>query len=202
MTQRSSVSRVADARGFLLHSSAWRETSLLLEVYTRTHGRVGLIAKGAKRPHSALRPVLVSFQELNLSWSGGGEIKTLTRAEWGGALRLYAGPAMMSAWYMNELLLRLLPREDAHETLFDAYDAALQSLARGAPAAGALRRFEWILLRETGYGLDLATPDFDDAATEPELRRMLRARIEHLLEGRPLVTRRVLQSLQRGDVKG
>lgn len=197
MTRPSPTPRVADARGFLLHSSAWRETSLLLEVYTRAHGRVGLVGKGAKRPHSALRPVLVTFQELSLSWSGAGEIKTLTRAEWGGALRLYGGPAMMSAWYMNELLLRLLAREDAHETLFDAYDAALQSLARGARAAGALRRFEWILLRETGYGLDGAMPDFDDPAVEPELRRALRERLEYLLEGRPLVTRRVLQSLQR-----
>lgn len=201
MTQRSAVARVSGVSGFLLHSTPWRETSLLLEAYTREHGRVGLVAKGAKRPHSALRPVLVNFQPITLGWSGNGEIKTLTRAEWGSALRIYSGPAMMSAWYMNELLLRLLPREDAYESLYDAYDAALGRLAMGARAAGALRRFEWVLLRETGYGLDMPTPDFDDVAAEPELRRILRERIEFLLEGRPLVTRRVLQSMQRIEAK-
>jgi len=197
MTQPSNPSRVAEAQAFLLHSSPWRETSLLLEAYSREHGRVALVAKGAKRPHSALRPVLAMFQPLSLSWSGAGEIKTLTRAEWAGTLRMYAGPAMMSGWYMNELLLRLLPREDAHQNLFDAYDEALSSLAAGARAAGALRRFEWILLRETGYGLSGEMPDFEDPSGEPELRRILRESLEQQLEGRPLVTRKVLQSLQR-----
>lgn len=158
---------------------------------------MALVAKGAKRPHSALRPVLAMFQPLSLTWSGAGEIRTLTRAEWAGALRIYSGPAMMSGWYMNELLLRLLPREDAHPALFDAYDEALNSLAAGARAAGALRRFEWILLRETGYGLEGDMPDFDDPAGEPQLRRLLRENLERQLEGRPLVTRKVLQSLQR-----
>lgn len=197
MTQRSPSPRVAEASAFLLHSNAWRETSLMLEAYSREHGRMALVAKGAKRPHSALRPVLTTFQPLALSWSGAGEVKILTRAEWAGALRVYSGPAMMSAWYMNELLLRLLPREDAHQNLFDAYDAALLRLAGGARASGALRRFEWILLRETGYGLDGPMPDFDDLAIEPELRRLLREQLDLQLEGRPLVTRKVLQSLQR-----
>lgn len=197
MTARSRGARATDELAFLLHGTPWRETSLLLDVYSRAHGRLSLVAKGAKRPHSALRPVLSSFQPLALSWAGAGDVKTLTRAEWVAELRVYSGPAMMSAWYMNELLLRLLPREDAHENLFDAYDAALIELASGARAAGALRRFEWILLREIGYGLDMPTPDFADAAREPELRRLLRARIEAQLDGRPLVTRKVLHSLQR-----
>ena len=103
----------------------------------------------------------------------------------------------MSAWYMNELLLRLLPREDAHPLLFDAYDFALQQLSGGTRAAGALRRFEWTLLRETGYGVDEAPPDFDDPAIEPALRRDLRERLAEILAGRPLSTRRVLLDLQR-----
>ncbi|GAA5234085.1 DNA repair protein RecO [Verticiella sediminum] len=198
MTARSrSSARATDELGFLLHSTAWRETSLVLDVYSRRHGRIALVAKGAKRPHSALRPVLCSFQPLALSWSGAGDVKTLVRAEWIAPLRRYSGPAMMSAWYMNELLLRLLPREDAHENLYAAYDAALTELASGARAAGALRRFEWILLREIGYGLDMPTPDFADPAAEPALRRLLREHIEDQLEGRPLVTRKVLHSLQR-----
>jgi len=188
--------RVAGASGFILHATAWRETSLILQTFSRDHGRIALAAKGAKRPHSALRPVLQAFQPLTLAWSGAGEVKTLTRAELAGAY-LLPGAALMSAWYVNELLLRLLPREDAHPQLFDAYDSALASLAQGGRAAGALRRFEWTLLQETGYGVDDAEPDFDDPAAEPALRQRLRERLAPLLEGRDLATRKVLLALQR-----
>jgi len=188
--------RVHDAAGYLLHSAAWKETSLVIHVFTREHGNVALVAKGAKRPYSVLRPVLNVFQPLTLSWSGAGEIKTLVRAECAG-IRPLAGRALMSAWYMNELLLRLLPREDPHDNLYDAYDAALRRLAQGSSAAGALRRFEWTLLHETGYGLDEAEPDFDDPAAEPGLRVSLRQRLDDLLAGRPLRTRKVLMALQR-----
>jgi DNA repair protein RecO (recombination protein O) len=98
---------------------------------------------------------------------------------------------------MNELLFRLLPREDPHPGLFDAYVMALQSLATGSSAAGALRRFEWILLQETGYGLDAEQPDFDDVKKEPALRAALRARLSEHLAGKPLATRQVLLALQR-----
>lgn len=145
----------------MLHATAWRETSLIVQTFSRDHGCVAMVAKGAKRPYSVLRPVLSAFQPLLLSWTGNGEVKTLTRAEIMG-VRALNGTALMSAWYMNELLLRLLPREDAHPLLFDAYDMALQQLSGGTRAAGALRRFEWTLLRETGYGVDEAEPDFDD----------------------------------------
>ncbi len=194
---RQPAPRVSEASAFLLHTTPWRETSLLLEAYSREQGRVALVAKGARRPTSALRPVLTMFQPLALSWSGAGEVKTLTRADWCAALRVYGGPALMSAWYLNELLLRLLPREDAHPALYDAYDEALQQLASGSRHAGALRRFEWVLLRETGYGVDAPLPDFDDRDAEPALRRSLRERIEAQLEGRALVTRQVAQALQR-----
>jgi len=111
-------------------------------------------------------------------------------------VRPLGGKALMSAWYMNELLLRLLPREDPHPVLYDAYDAALEQLAGGSRAAGALRRFEWTLLNEAGYGLDEAPPDFDDSSIEPALRTSLRQRLDELLT-RPLQTRRVLMALQR-----
>lgn len=194
MTKRAQ--RIADTPGYMLHASAWRETSLVVQAFSREHGCLALVAKGAKRPYSVLRPVLSAFQPLSLSWTGGGEVKTLTRAEPAG-VRALGGGALMSAWYMNELLLRLLPREDAHPVLFDAYDAALARLASGSRAAGALRRFEWILLRETGYGLDQEDPDFEDPLIEPELRRSLRDRLEANLAGRPLATRKVLMALQR-----
>lgn len=188
--------RVNDNRAYMLHATAWRETSLIVQSFSREYGCVALVAKGAKRPYSVLRPVLSAFQPILMSWSGGGEVKTLTRAEVAG-LNPLAGSAFMSAWYMNELLLRLLPREDAHPVLFDAYETALQQLAGGSRAAGALRRFEWVLLRETGYGTDEDEPDFNDPAAEPELRRDLRKRLEEHLIGRPLTTRRVLMELQR-----
>ena len=187
--------RVHEAAGYLLHSSNWRETSLVVQAFTLDHGHVALVAKGAKRPHSQLRPALSIFQPLSLSWSGSAEVKTLTRAECAG-IRAMGGKALMSAWYMNELLLRLLPREDPHPVLYEAYESALIQLSRGGGAAGALRRFEWILLQETGYGADAAMPDFDDAALEPDLRRQLRRRLDELL-GRPLSTRKVLMELQR-----
>jgi DNA repair protein RecO (recombination protein O) len=194
MSRRSA--RVQDSRAYMLHATAWRETSLIVQAFSREHGCVALVGKGAKRPYSVLRPVLSAFQPLALSWTGAGEVKTLTRAEVAG-VRPLAGSALMSAWYMNELLLRLLPREDAHPQLYDAYDMALQQLAAGTRAAGALRRFEWTLLRETGYGLDEAAPDFDDPSIEPALRRDLRERLAANLAGRPLSTRRVLLDLQK-----
>lgn len=187
--------RIQDTAAYLLHSAPWRETSLIVQIFSREHGIVALAAKGAKRPHSVLRPVLSAFQPLLLSWSGAGEVKTLTRAECAGIHPL-SGRAFMSAWYMNELLLRLLPREDPHPVLYDAYDEALRQLASQSSAASALRRFEWVLLNETGYGVSEAPPDFDDVQAEPALRQALRARLNELL-GRPLLTRKVLMELQR-----
>jgi DNA repair protein RecO (recombination protein O) len=188
--------RVHETPGYILHATAWRETSLIVQAFSRDHGWVTLVAKGAKRPHSVLRPALSVFQPLLLSWSGATEVKTMTRAECAGVHPL-PGPAMMSCWYMNELMFRLLPREDPHPGLFDAYVIALQQLAAGQTAAGALRKFEWTLLKETGYGLDQEPPDFDDAQQEPQLRARLRERLAEHLAGRPLATRQVLLALQR-----
>ena len=179
----------------MLHATDWKETSLIIQTFTRDHGNVACVAKGAKRPYSVLRPVLAAFQPLALSWSGNGEVKTLVSAECAG-VRPLNGKSLMSAWYMNELLLRLLPREDPHPLLYDAYDAALEQLAGGSRAAGALRRFEWVLLNEAGYGVDEEPPDFNDPAIEPALRSSLRQRLDELLT-RPLQTRRVLMALQR-----
>lgn len=189
--------RIQEARAYVLHSSPWRETSLIVQAFAREHGRVALVAKGAKRPYSQLRPVLVAFQPLWLSWSGDAEVRTLTRAE-PGPVRLLRGRALMSAWYMNELILRLLAREDPYPGVYDAYEAALDVLADpgGRPQSSALRRFEWLLLQQAGYGVDAAAPDFDDPATGPEVRQALRERLDALLET-PLRTRTVLMDLQR-----
>lgn len=148
--------RIDGAAAFLLHAYPFSETSLILEVFTRDHGRLALLARGARRPRSALRSVLHGFQPLELSWFGGGEVKTLAKAEWLGGLPFLQGEGLLLGYYLNELLLKLLPREDAHVALYDAYAAALAALAKGATETAELRRFEKTLLRELGYGLLLS----------------------------------------------
>lgn len=149
---RSEV-RVANQPGFVLHAWPYRETSLILDVFTREHGRMAMVAKGAKRPHSALRAVLQHFQPVSLSWSGRGEVKTLTRAEWVGGMLPLSGEALLSGFYLNELLLRFCAREDPHDALFRHYMATLTRLTHGEPAALALRSFERVLLQETGFAV-------------------------------------------------
>jgi DNA repair protein RecO (recombination protein O) len=162
--------RVAERPGFILHSYPYSETSLLVEAFTREHGRVPLIAKGAKRPQSAWRGVLLAFQPLLLSWSGKGEVKTLTGAEWQGGLPMLSGRALACGFYLNELLLKLLAREDPHPGLFDTYRAALDGLAGSADQAACLRRFELRLLRELGYGLSLTHEAESAQPLDPDSR--------------------------------
>ncbi len=138
-----------------MHTYPFRDTSVIVEAFTRQHGRIGLVARGAKRPKSALRPALLAFQPLSISWSGRGELRTLTRAEWVGNARPPVGVAMMCGYYLNELLLKLLHRDDPHEGLFDAYAHALLDLASGNETEAVLRQFEIVLLREIGYALEL-----------------------------------------------
>jgi DNA repair protein RecO (recombination protein O) len=147
--------RVDGAAAFLLHAYPYSESSLILEVFSRDHGRLALLARGARRPRSALRSVLLSFQALELGWFGSGEVKTLARAEWLGGTAFLRGEGLLLGYYLNELLLKLLPREDSHVALFDAYASALAALSRGAFETAELRRFEKILLKELGYGLVL-----------------------------------------------
>jgi len=152
---RSRIERVHDEPIYVLHSHPWKETSLLLDVFSRSHGRLALVAKGAKRPTSALRAVLLGFQPCAAGWSGRGEVRTLTRAEWIGGQAPLAGLPLLCGFYFNELLVRLLPREDAHERLFDAYHRSIAALAGNPQAQPAelepvLRGFEFALLRELG----------------------------------------------------
>jgi DNA repair protein RecO (recombination protein O) len=146
-----SSERVDQQPGFVLHSYAWRETSLIVEVFTRDHGRMALVARGAKRPTSQFRGLLGPFSPLALSWSGRNEIKSLVRVEWLGGLAPLRGDGLLSAFYLNELLVRLLERGDAHEQLFRAYIGALRTLANDEDQRACLRGFEMDLLREMGY---------------------------------------------------
>jgi DNA repair protein RecO (recombination protein O) len=138
----------------VLHSYPFRETSLIVEVFSRDFGRVALIARGARRPRSAIRGLLMAFQPLELGWAGRSELMMLMKAEWQGGQPLLSGQALYCGYYLNELLLNLLPRDDAHERLFEVYADTLQRVAAGVSEAD-LRCFEKALLQELGYGLTL-----------------------------------------------
>lgn len=248
MAERGLRERRDDQAAYVLHAYPYRETSLIVEALTAEHGRIGLVARGAKRARSELRGLLQAFQPLTLSWAGVGELKTLVKAEWRGGLPLPGGAALLSAFYLNELILKLVPREDPHPELFSAYEDALVDLTReSAPAMQAvvLRRFELRLLAALGYGLALtheaatgtpidpreryhyafdrgpqryasepgvrwpvvrgaallalAEERYADAETAAEAKRLMRAILDHYLEARTLVSRRIVQDLMALD---
>ena len=150
---------------YVLHTYPFKETSLVVELFSQQFGRIAAVAKGARRPHSAMRGMLQSFQMLDGAWSGKNELKTLHSLDWSAGLTLLKGEALMCGFYMNELLLRLLPREDAHENLFAYYQATLSNLAKDENLAITLRRFELKLLQEMGYAVPLLA-DENDASIE------------------------------------
>ncbi|OFV47227.1 MULTISPECIES: DNA repair protein RecO [Oligella] len=188
--------RVQEAEAFLLNAYPWSETSVVAHVFAKEHGVVVAVAKGAKRPYSVMRPILSHFHPLLLSWSGQGEVKTLTRAEYNGFFPIQ-GRALMPAWYMNELLLKFLAPEDPHPELFDMYSECLRELAEGLNENIVLRRFEWALLEQTGYGFADPQPDFYDPAQNLHWRKRMRQRLDEQLDQRELKTRDVIQSLHR-----
>jgi DNA repair protein RecO (recombination protein O) len=146
--------RVDVQPGFVLHARPYRETSLLLEVLSRDHGRVGLVARGvrgarSRTPRALLQPAML----LHLSWSGQGELATLNAVEAVGAPATMSGDALLCSLYLNELVARLLPRNDPHPGVFAAYAETLDRLQTAS--AWPLRRFERDLLADLGYGLVL-----------------------------------------------
>lgn len=145
--------RVQLQPAFVLHRKPYRETSLLVEAFTRDYGRVGLVARGVRRGKSRMAGLLQPFQPLLLSWSGKGELHSLTGAEQGGPPTLFQGRTVISGFYLNELLLRLLQRADPHPQLFADYATAIQAL--GTREDPTLRAFEIALLDALGYGLSL-----------------------------------------------
>jgi len=187
--------RVDGDPAFVLHTRPWRETSLIVDIFSRHHGRLGLVARGARRAGAALKARLIPFQPLTLSWFGRAQLRTLHAAEWQGGGLMLRGHALMCGFYLNELLLRLLPEGDPHETLFDHYTLALAELnarltvppappsVRSRPPGGpsrswggpandlsvepVLRRFELDLLSELGYAQSLGQLA-DGGAIDPE----------------------------------
>ena len=166
MTRR----RAVHEPGYVLHTYPYKETSLIVEMFTRHYGRVGLLAKGARRPRSALRGVLLAFHPLHLAWSSSVELGTLVAADWVGGQPALSGIGVMCGFYLNELLLRLLPRDDPHERLFAVYATSLAQLAAQVDRAAVLRCFEHRLLAELGYAPLLEHDAASGAPVEPERR--------------------------------
>ena len=160
----SATQRVTLQPGFVLHQRPYRDTSLLLEVFTGEHGRVGLVARSARRASSPLRGLLQPFCPLLLSWSGRGELCTLTGAERSVAGSLPAGRALLCGLYVNELVMRFTHRNEPHRALFAHYAATLGALNEPTEEQSVLRQFEKALLEEVGYGLIL---DQDVESGEP-----------------------------------
>lgn len=148
--------RVLLEPAWLLHHRPWSDSSRILELLTRDHGRVTLFARGVRRGQSTLKAVLQPFVPLSVSWSGRADGGTLAGAELAGECRPLPPGRILSGFYLNELLLRLLPREEAQPEIFGAYSGAIGALAGAAGEQEVLRLFEKLLLEQLGYGLDLA----------------------------------------------
>ncbi len=163
------MKRIAHEPAFVLHRYDWSESSLILEVLTRHHGRVAMVAKGVKRPSSQFRAILLPLQLLSINYSGDAEVHTLKGAEWQGGLTMPSGDALLSGYYLNELMMKLLARDDPHELLFDAYAQACTWLRDAAQLDASLRAFELVLLREIGLLPTLDLNSFSSAALEDDV---------------------------------
>jgi DNA repair protein RecO (recombination protein O) len=244
-----SAHRVELAAGFVLHRRAYRDTSLIVELFTRDYGRLSAFARAARGPRSRFGP-LQPFRPLLLSWSGRGEAPTLTAAEADGPPPPALSPAyLFSAFYLNELLLKLTVAHDPQRELYLHYAATVARMAEGAPLEEVLRHFENRLLQLLGYGSELAVETggrpvvaeayyhfrpgegvwpasagvqdgaraataagavpgrvllalaaelpLSDAEGQRQARAVLRAALDHCLEGRELATRAVARAVAK-----
>ncbi|MDX1901064.1 MAG: DNA repair protein RecO [Gammaproteobacteria bacterium] len=145
--------RVALQPAFIMHRRPFRETSVLLEVFTRYYGRIALVAKGVRAAKSKLRPILQPFSPLLLSWQGKTELMSLVAAEPMGQPIFLQGDCLAAGFYLNELILSVFQKQDPHPNLFDHYQLTLNQLTQGILDQTILRLFEKKLLEEAGYGL-------------------------------------------------
>jgi DNA repair protein RecO (recombination protein O) len=231
--------RVQLAPSYVLHQRPYRDTSLIIEILARDYGRLTCFARGVRGAKPRF-PGLQPFQPLLLSFSGRGEAAQLTAAEPDGLPPPLPAASLLSAFYLNELLVRLTERHDPHPELYDAYAATLDGLRGGLPLEALLRRFEKQLLDLVGFGIEFATDSagqavaadryyhfvpargllpaaevaagdspgrgllalaaeelLQDAAGLRAARALLRAALDHCLEGRELATRSVARSVAR-----
>ena len=156
--------------GYILHRRPYRDSSLMIEAFTRDYGRVGLVAKGAKRGRSSSAALLEPFQPLLISWSGKGELSTLVGVELLKHPRKQEGENLLAAFYVNELMMRLLQRHIPHPELYDCYTDTLHGLSSEDSLEWKLRLFERDLLQQIGYGLLLThTADTGDEIHSQQL---------------------------------
>lgn len=184
MATRRERALPASQEAYVLHRYDWSESSLILEIFTRASGRLAVVAKGAKRPTSQLRAILLPFQRVQVSLGrtaadAQAELHLLRHAEWVGGGALLPPAALFRGFYLNELLMKALPRQDAQPGLFDAYAATLPALAAGDDlrSQAALRAFEWLLLREAGVLPDLATGTLSHAPVRDDQWYQLRPEV-------------------------
>lgn len=168
-----SPARTSLVSGYVLHQRPWRNTSMLIEAFTADAGRIGLVARGVRQRGSRTRPLLEPFQPLLLSWTGRGELHTLTGVEAETWRAPPAGRALVAGFYCSELILRLLGRDDPNPEAFAAYDAALFGLAAGGDPEPRLRRFELALLEALGFAPPLVDDADEDAPVADDAREYL-----------------------------
>lgn len=197
---------------YLLHHYDWSESSAVLDLFTREQGRLTVIAKGAKRPTSQLRAVLLPFQRVHVSLvrpkvriavpshEDTSGVHTLRSAEFAGGLPMFKGAALFSGFYMNELLMKFLPRQDAHEHLFDVYAETLPSLvsSRDENVEAALRAFELKLLQAVGLlpELGVVTLTRQDVRSDARYALLPEAGIASARPGESPISGQVLIGLQ------
>lgn len=155
MKQTSKKTKQDSDEAFVLHCWPYRETSTIVEIFSRNYGRISLVARGARRPKSALSNALHPFQPLHLTWRGESSLRNLYRAEWLGGLPQLSGMALICGFYLNELLMKLLHKDDPHETLYLSYRETLLAIGLQTDSASILRRFEKQLLKDLGYAMTL-----------------------------------------------
>ena len=160
--------RVQHQAAYILHHRPFRDSSQILDVITPEHGKLGLVARGSRGARSRLKGVLRPFMPLTLSWVQRSDLGTLTGAEVRGAPLSLSGDALLSGYYINELLLYFLHRHDPQPDIFAAYGKTIERLAATESVAACLRHFEIELLRQLGYALILDHESGSHEALEPE----------------------------------
>jgi DNA repair protein RecO (recombination protein O) len=237
----SSSQRIQNEPAWLLHHRPFRDTSRILDILSRDHGRLSLVARGSRSAKSRLKGILRPFLPLQLSWVIRADMGTLTGAEMDGMPISLAGDALMSGYYVNELLIRLMHRHDPQPEVYSVYQATISELNGATDVAATLRRFEMALLGLLGYALNLdhdmrtgeefspdclyeyrpeqgpvavdarrgpltfsgselvaiARQDFADDKTLKAAGRLLRQVITWHLDGKELLSRKVLREMRR-----
>ncbi len=182
--------------GFVLHYKLYRETSLILEIFTQEFGKLSVIAKGARKAKSKFSGLLQPFRMLKLSWCGKSELSTLTDAEIVPPVIHLSGNALYCGFYLNELLNRFLHRHDPHDQLFPVYGQTLSLLASGNSLEQPLRIFELVLLAEVGYGLQIEYETENGKPIDPDKR------YKYIIEKGPVEVKSGIDSIQGSTLIG